>query len=376
MVRKIPGKIARNVLLVASGLVVLVVAAAALLLMRLAFFSGPVLPPTLLLPRGITDIHVHTAGIGAGGSGCHVSPSLRDSFKFDIYLRSFRVTLEELDQHGDQLIIQRLASHLARSRYVTRAVVLALDGVVDARGELDLSRTEMYVPNDFLAREVARYDNLLFGASINPNRFDAIERLERAAAQGAVLVKWIPSIMSIDPADQRIVPFYLKMKELGLLLLTHTGHERSFTRVADELADPARLHLPLSLGLTVIAAHVASLGQTDGQENIDRLIRMFDLYPTLYADISALTNVNRAEALNRVLELTHIHQRLVYGSDMPLINTLLVSAYYFPLRLTLGQMARIQGVENVWDRDVLLKQALGVPAEVFARPGILLKPSL
>jgi hypothetical protein len=36
-------------------------------------------------------------------------------------------------------------------------------------------------------------------------------------------------------------------------------------------------------------------------------------------------------------------------------------------------MRRLAALPNPWDRDVELKQALGVPAEVFARPAALLR---
>ena len=93
-----------------------------------------------------------------------------------------------------------------------------------------------------------------YSKRINPNRKDAIERLRAARRDGAVLVKWIPSIMNIDPADPRHLPFYRVMAELGIPLLTHTGMEKAFANARDELADPLRLSLPLEQGVTVIAA--------------------------------------------------------------------------------------------------------------------------
>ena len=103
-------------------------------------------------------------------------------------------------------MVQRISQQLARSRHVGKAIVLALDGVVDARGELDRANTQVYVPNEFVARETAKTRNLLFGASINPLRKDALARLDWAVANGAKLVKWIPSIMRFDPADPRLAP--------------------------------------------------------------------------------------------------------------------------------------------------------------------------
>ena len=167
--------------------------------------------------KNIIDIHCHTAGIGAGGSGCFVSPAMRKSWKYKIYLKAFGVTEKEFVKEGDALALRRLSETLARSRRVAAAVVLAMDGVIGEDGELDREKTEIYIPNDFVARETRRYPNLLFGASINPYRRDALQRLEQAAADCAVLIKWLPSIQHIDPADRRLIPFYLKLKELQIL---------------------------------------------------------------------------------------------------------------------------------------------------------------
>jgi len=341
----------------------------------MAFFSGPFRSVELLPRERFVDLHVHTAGTGAGGSGCFVSPGLSNSYKFDIYLSAFGVKREELGRAGDALLVQRIAGQVAASTNVGAAVVLALDGVVNAAGELDRESTQVYVPNEFVARETARYTNLLFGASIHPQRHDALERLDWAATNGAVLVKWIPSIMQIDPSDERWIPFYERMKRWNLPLLSHTGRERSFTYANDLLADPERLRLPLRLGVTVIAAHVASTGETEGKPDIERLARLMGEFPNLYSEISSLTQVNKLGYLRTALTRPEIAGRLCYGSDFPLINTALVSPWYFPLNLTREQMESLSGIENPWDRDVALKQALGVPREIFARTANLLPPS-
>ena len=316
--------------------------------------------------KNIIDIHCHTAGIGAGGSGCFVSPALQGSWKYRIYLKAFGVTEKELRQEGDALVLRRLSETLTRSRRVAQAVVLAMDGVVGEDGELDRARTEIYIPNEFVAAEIRRYPNLLFGASINPYRRDALQRLDRAAASGAVLVKWLPSIQHIDPADERLVPFYRKLKELGLPLLTHTGEESSFTWTRDELGDPERLRLPLSLGVSVIAAHAASNGRNCGERNHERLLRLAREYPNLHADISALTQVNRLGHLRRVLKERELQGRLLYGSDMPLLNTAVVSPYAFLGRLSPRRVFAIARIENPWDRDVALKEALGAGPEILS----------
>lgn len=323
--------------------------------------------------KTVIDMHCHAAGIGAGGSGCFLSPAMARSWKTRFYFRAFGVTEAELQREGDGLLLRRLSGRLRGSSRVQAAVVLALDGVVDSRGELDRGRTELYVPNDYLAARCRQYDNLLFGASVNPHRCDALERLDAAAAAGAVLIKWLPSIQGTDPADPGLIPFYRRLAELGLPLLTHTGNEESFTRADNSLADPARLRLALENGVTVIAAHCASNGRNCGEANLARLLPLFKAYPNLYADISALTLANRIGQLQQVLRHTGLHDRLLYGSDMPLPATGLTTPWLQLFYLGPGEARRLAAIENPWDRDVALNLALGLPEQVLTRAAAILR---
>jgi predicted TIM-barrel fold metal-dependent hydrolase len=223
-------------------------------------------------------MHCHIGGIGAGESGCFVSEEMkRNSITYHWHLRSLGVTEQELQEKGDDLIVDRLSEMLARSEFVDKAVLLAMDGVIGDDGELDKKQTRMYVPNEFVAKAVARHNNFLFGASVNPYRKDALERLECAERNGAVLVKWLPSIMHIDPDEkcdekkrESLILFYKKLVDLNLPLLTHTGDEQSFNHPKNELADPKKLVLPLSMGVKVIAAHCASLGKYEDDDGEDK----------------------------------------------------------------------------------------------------------
>lgn len=348
----------------AAGLAALLLLA---LLARVVFFQGPYLPPEPLPEAKFLDMHCHIAGLGVGDSGCFVSPALRDSWKFDFYLRAFGVTRAEVEAEGDEVLPRRMSEQIAASRHIRAAIILAMDGVVDDQGALDHARTEVYVPNEYVAMLAARHTNLLFGASINPYRPDALERLDEVKRQGARLLKWIPSIMAIDPADPRIEPFYRKLVELDLPLLTHAGQERSFTHAHDELCDPERLRLPLRLGVRVVVAHAASTGRNEGERDTDRLRRLMTDFPNLHTDISSLTQANKLGYLREVLRAPEFADRLLYGTDFPLINMPMVSPWWFPLNLRFGQMREIAALRNPWDRDVALKQALGVPREVFER---------
>lgn len=313
--------------------------------------------------KNIIDYHCHVAGIGYG-SGCFISKKLLHSYKFIYYLRALGVTKKELKEFGDSLVIERLSRKILDSKYVSHAVVLAMDGVV-RDGELDMEQTEMYIPNDYLLEELKKYPNLLFGASINPFKSDSLKLLEWVKENGAVLIKWIPSIMQVDPSNKKIVSFYEKMVELDLPLLTHTGQERSFTGAHDHFCDPLKIELPLKIGVKVIAAHIATTGKSEGQDNFERILSLFDKYPNLYADISSLTQINKLGYLKKALKVACLKNRLIYGTDWPLQSFPVVSPFWHFKHLSLKQMFEISKIENKWDRDVLLKKALGVSDDIF-----------
>jgi predicted TIM-barrel fold metal-dependent hydrolase len=334
-------------------------------IVRLALFRGPMATPVSPPPRGLLDMHCHTAGIGECGSGAWVSKELRGSWKFPLYLRIFETSVEELRSKGDRDVLDKIARRLSESEYVDDAVILAMDSPYDAGGTINPSAGELYVCNRWLGETLRDYPQLHFGASVHPARADALEELRWSKANGAVLVKWLPNIQQIDPSSPAYREYYRTLVELDLPLLTHVGAEDSFSRADDRLGDPRLLELPLQCGVRVIAAHVASSGKRDGRDDIDHLLDMMPLYPNLVADISTLTQMNRTKHLPAVLNDPRLRGRLMFGTDHPLTNTPLVTPWQYPLRLTLAQLWDLWRTRNPWDRSVKLKAALGVPPEVF-----------
>ena len=323
-----------------------------------------------LLPfegKHIIDFHTHVAGLGYGNSGCFVNDEMRNNFRFRFYLMAMGTSLKELESEGDQIVVKKISDAVSQSKVVDKAVILSLDGVINAQGDLDKSKTQIYVPNEYVYEQTRRYQNLLYAASINPYRKDAIERLEQAKLHGAVLIKWIPSIMYIDPADPAIIPFYKKMVELNIPLLTHTGMEKSFSHAKDELADPHRLQLPLSLGVNVIAAHIATTGESDGEDNFERILPMFKEYPNLYGDISSLTQINKLGYVKKVLAHPELEGRLIYGTDWPLQFFPLISPWYHLDQLSISEAISISKIKNQWDKDVALKIGMGLDKKVFSK---------
>jgi len=252
---------------------------------------------------------------------------------------------------------ENLARHLRGSRYVRRAVLLALDQVYDEQGTPHREMTGFYVSNeDVLAWCREAPELFLFGASIHPHRRDALEVLERCAEQGAVLVKWLPNSQGIDPADRRHLPFYKKLAELGLPLLCHTGFEFALPTIHQAYGNLERLCLALEQNVIVIAAHSGSGGLFINRRTLTRFEQMLRRYPNLYCDTAALALPNRMEALLWWRSHPELFNRLLFATDFPLP----IYALPWSLFLPRADYIRFAREHNPFDRMVELLKGLGV----------------
>ena len=127
------------------------------------------------------------------------------------------------------------------------------------------------------------------------------------------------------------------------------------------------LELPLSLGVTVIAAHIASTGKNNGKGKFERLLPLFQRFEYLYTDISSLTQINKLGYLSDALKVPGIADRLIYGSDWPLQFFPLVSPWFQLGRVSPRTLWTVAKHKNKRERDVALKLAMGFPDPVFTR---------
>ena len=284
----------------------------------------------------VWDGHVHLVGLGSGGTGCWVNPDMRSHLhplqrlQFELYLSASGVTSKE---EADAQYIERLLALHRAANPAGKLVLLAYDYHVGEDGREIPERSPFHTPNEYVLRLAREHEDVAACVSIHPYRTDALRRLEEAAEAGAVAVKWLPNAMGIDPASELCDPFYSKLVEHGLPLLTHTGLEKAVhAEEAQKLGNPLRLRRPLDAGVTVVAAHCASLGDSsdlDAAEAERGEMASFDLFlrlmgedgyrENLYGDISALIQVNRSgRPLRELLAAEELHPRLVNGSDYPL----------------------------------------------------------
>jgi predicted TIM-barrel fold metal-dependent hydrolase len=317
-------------------------------------------------PAGpLIDFHVHLFGVGDGGTGCHLSAGQRRHVNYRYLLALLGLADNgRMDRdYADALVLQLRASA------VTKAVLLAQDCRYDASGRPDLARTSFFVPNDYLF-EVARREPDLFipCVSVNPRRRDALDELTRCAALGARILKIHPPTQDVDPGERRFAGFYRKCAELGVIVMVHTGTEHAAAVVGHEFSDPARLVLPLEEGCTVVAAHAGMGSFFDREDFFPNLVAMVAKYPRLYCDTAILASTLRWRNVPRLLASPEVLARTLHASDFPFPSNALV----FWNRLAPATLLALLSERNLFERDWRLKQALGMPPEVFERAAQLL----
>jgi len=338
------------------------------LLIAFLTFSFNAFSKTIKSDKSIIDIHVHIACIDRIKNGCFISPKMLENIRYRYYLKSLGIKKRDIKNGvADELIISNLVLLVQQSTRLKQVIVLAMDGVIDQNGELDNDKTEVYIPNRYVYEITKKNPELLFGASINPYRKDALKRLDDAYQKGARLIKWLPNIMHINPADKKLIPFYLRLKKYNLPLLTHTGFEHSFSRSDNTLGDPAFLELPLSIGVKVIAAHFGTGGSNEGESNFARILPLFEKYPNLYGDISGLSLPTKMGSIRKILEQENLQDRILYGSDYPLLSFPVLSPLYHVFSLSPKKIYQLFKIKNRFDRDIVLKEMLGVTKESMNR---------
>ena len=317
------------------------------------------------------DVHVHLGGLGTNGSGISVSHRFRRGLVFRALLRSLGVTRAQLGE-ADRLYVEGVARLVRESSTIDRAVVLAMDGRW-RDGRLDRERSPLVVPNDWARDACRQHPELLYGASVNPERPNALDELDRVAEDGAVLVKWLPNVMGFDLGSPAHVPFFRRLAALRMPVLTHCGAEFTLPGGDGRLGCPTRLERALDEGVVVIVAHCATLAWARvGEERLGGpalLGRLAERYPSLHADVSALASPLRGWWLRQVLDTPALADRLVGGSDFPVPAWAFTQVGRAPLR----RLLEARREPNFFDREGAIKRAAGLADDVARRAWPLLR---
>lgn len=309
------------------------------------------------------DMHVHTGGLGYGGTGCWMSERTKHSLPFTVLRLALGIKKRELSGDLDGRLRALLFEHLDASKHVTAIVLFAHDRIYDPAGPVRDDLTQIYTPNDYvlsLARQ--RPGQILAAASVHPYRRDAIEELDRCIAAGVVAVKWLPNSQGIDPADARLDRFYQRLADADIPLICHTGGEHTVRVIERRFSGLKPLERALEIGVKVVAAHSGTRSGLFDEDSFDEFLAMTRRWPNLYGDLSAWSAPNRVRHYKRLLASGINWGQVLHGSDYPVPSI----PWCFIGKLSRAEIRCCAAVRNPFDRDVELKRAVGIPDQVFA----------
>ncbi len=283
----------------------------------------------------VWDSHVHL--VGTGDSQSNNENSVWFNTNMDSYWHPILKIQKKFYMNGicaangdiDQSAVERMAQLTAEMPTGFKLMLFAFDWFHDTNGKPNQANSILHISNEYAAK-IASEHSLYFEwvASIHPYRADAVDALEQVKAQGARAIKWLPQGMGIDPANAKCDAFYAACARLDIPIICHSGHERAVQGGNQDDANPLKLRRALNAGVRIVLAHCASDGNGIDYDNGNRKIKNFDLFlrlmevsqykDLLFGEISAITLINHAWAIQPLLERKDLQSRLLNGSDYPL----------------------------------------------------------
>jgi len=312
----------------------------------------------------VIDCHVHLcATVSPNG---RMSKKLLGSVPFK-FMR-WRLGLDPAGERFDSDLVSLVDRLIVDTPTLHAAVMLAFDAVYDHEGHRDDANTHLYVSNDYVAKVAREHSaRMLFGASVHPYRTDAVAELERCAAMGAALIKWLPIVQNFNPADPLCEPFYEALAALNIPLLCHTGGEHSLPTLDKNVADPNLLIPALRRGVKVIMAHCGTHSYPGEADYLPNFVRLAKEYEHCYGDTAALDLPTRSYAYNTILKDKIVNQKIVHGSDWPILPV--------PPTTKIGVLESLHAwAETNWiKRDIDIKRALGFDDNYWNRAATIVR---
>ncbi len=310
------------------------------------------------------DVHMHLAGTGCCGSGIRLSNTFRQRYTFRLLKLIQGISNKQMQTTIDGDWAQRISDYVRHSE-LDYGVVLGFDSSYDAHtGAEHIHELQMFIPSRWVFNVCRTHSNLLPGPSINPMRADSLDELDYCLAEGAVLIKWLPSAQNFNPSSTQVQPFYRKLAAARVPLLVHMGGERTFHTFNEAYSRVEHLRPALDQGVTVICAHTATRiiasVEADQTANLKALLAQ---YPNLYVDNSGLCNPGRFPHTPKLAKDTEIVNRTLYGSDWPVPS----NAIYYLGKLGPVRTLQLERQRNPLDRDIGIKRALGYPEATLTR---------
>ena len=251
------------------------------------------------------------------------------------------------------------------SKYLNKSVVLPVDAIVSPKGKvLEYDKTVCSSSDDVYELYKKFPNEVIPFFSINPNRVDALDLIDKYVALGFKGAKFLQNYWDIDINNKQYIPYFEKIKSYDLPIIIHTGSEHAVkSNTMYEKIEVA--NLAIKLGCKVVLAHFGvnmvmeqKLNKITNNFSFDNQKFGEDYFKTLdyleknenvYADLSAMIMCFRSKTIEDLAKnQKQIHHKLLFGSDYPVPFSVLFSYHSLGLKKRL----ELERIVNPFDRNI------------------------
>lgn len=305
------------------------------------------------------DFHAHLLNPNVSFSRTY------DKVVISLFAKKLGVEKDDLLNRKYDAFVDAFINNIKTSKYVKKSVVLPVDAKIDSKGR-EISRDKTVCSsNEDVLKEYNKYkDQVIPFFSVNPNRVDALDLIDKYFEQGFKGAKFLQNYWDIDITDEKYIPYFEKIKKYDLPIIIHTGSEHAIESTREyEKVDVS--NLAIEVGCKVVLAHFGvdtimekraskflnnfSFDGSKFGDDYFKTIEYLEKYPNVYADLSAMVMNIRAKIIEDLaINQKQIHDKLLFGTDYPVPFSPMFSYH------SLGWKKRreLEAVENPLDRNI------------------------
>lgn len=305
------------------------------------------------------DFHAHLLNPNVSFSRVY------DKVAISLFAKKLGVNKDDLLERKYDAFVEAFVGNIRNSQYVTKSVVLPVDAKIDDKGrEISRDKTVCSSNEDVLHEYQQHPDVIIPFFSINPNREDALDLIDKYVEQGFRGAKFLQNYWDIDINDKRYVKYFEKIKAYDLPIIIHTGSEHAvesntmYEKI--EVANQA-----IDVGCKVVLAHFGvnmvmeqeltklhnnfSFESSKFGEDYFKTLEYLEKYENVYADLSAIITFFRTKIVEDLAKnQKQVHDKLLFGTDYPVPFSILFSYN----SLSLKKRLELEEIENPLDRYV------------------------
>ncbi|WP_152018028.1 amidohydrolase family protein [Aliarcobacter butzleri] len=190
---------------------------------------------------------------------------LYDKVAISLFAKKLGVDKNELINRKYDAFVESFINNIKTSKHIKKSVILPVDAKIDIKGDEIHRDKTVCSSNEDVYKEYQKYPNEIIPFfSINPNRKDALDLIDKYASLGFKGAKFLQNYWDIDINDKKYSKYFEKIKSYNLPIIIHSGSEYAISSNPKyekiEVANQA-----IEIGCKVVLAHVEDLAKNQKQ---------------------------------------------------------------------------------------------------------------